>query len=876
MKKNLFVLRLLTLVAIPIYFASCSESGDDNGSTTPPDTPSNPDVTQVIPTTGGNISYENVSATFTSGTFSNASEVSITEVKNGSILGDKEESTFYTLTMPLSTNKPFTVSIKYDGTRSGNDEVVLVAHTPVSATEDTQRETAYSDIILPTTYSNGAYIAEIPTFDNEGETDNVNVTFGLARITKDEITRRAATTERITNRAVEDGDINWTKRWKEYSDDPRKEQISRDIDEAMTDAVAIIKSLGFKVKNHRIVPLIIQSKGLKEGEYGQHRQSFVSDSWNDVLLNASLLFGSTYSKKLLRRTIIHEMFHYFQSAYDNRGCFKKAKFANLTVLRIMEAGGGWIEKFMDEDRYQDGHWITNYNEVLLKTLGDDTEETAQSKGYGSAIILQWFAYKKGDKAITTLYETWRDKGAKTFEDWLRKGETATGCQYFKSYGDFVEMLARGKVVVGTEIIEDDGTVTREKYNVKQFMVYSPKSYTSDGSYTIKGEVLQYGICTDMVRLNKYSSDIKGKQITVNQKADGVITKAFLYNAKTAEVKYLDMIHSDKSLVIDDETTLKNLIDNTNPLAGYSLHFVTYQATNNLDSEPSELKITIGKPEISTSPKTLAFEAKGGTKEVTVVTNQPNFKAKANNDWLEVRKVDNLTFKVTANQNTGNARTGSVTVTALNEENKEVGTYEMQVTQEEREKGAFDFTDLKYITIEVNTKVHYTGVWDGDQNDVFVLTKFPDNFNITPTYLAESPSTQTTVTPVGNGVHIECICQTEESGEWMGVWNLTRDYQVTLDIDDVVSGKITNISAKCYWYNIHRADASVGGNVEESHNDEKLSASNIPLPDKSGVAKGDQWTNTSINCSRSEHKGWTDYKYTTISSDEYSIVVNFHK
>jgi hypothetical protein len=66
--------------------------------------------------------------------------------------------------------------------------------------------------------------------------------------------------------------------------------------------------------------------------------------------------------------------------------------------------------------------------------------------------------------------------------------------------------------------------------------------------------------------------------------------------------------------------------------------------------------------------------------VTVVTNQPNFKVKANNDWLEVKKEGNLTFKVTASANSGDARTGSVSVTALDDENKEVGTYEMKVTQ----------------------------------------------------------------------------------------------------------------------------------------------------------------------------------------------------
>ena len=178
---------------------------------------------------------------------------------------------------------------------------------------------------------------------------------------------------------------------------------------------------------------------------------------------------------------------------------------------------------------------------------------------------------------------------------------------------------------------------------------------------------------------------------------------------------------------------------------------------------------------------------------------------------------------------------------------------------------------------MNSKVHYTGVWDGSQNDVFVVTKFPDNFNITEGYLEEF-SDKPDVSAIGNGVKIFCVCKTDENGEnWMNSWTLSRDYQVTIDIDDVVSGKITNITVKCDWDYYSRAAESLGGNVEKSHNFEGLTASNIPLPDKDGEAIGNQQTGTIINSlTRDEKRGWTDYKYTAISSDDYSIVVKFHK
>lgn len=876
----------VALLVVSLCIVGCGEKGEDKTSPVTPPTPSTPETptpqssSQTIPTSGGTITLGDITITFPSGSFAETSEVNVEEVKSGQILGEDEESKFYQVTLPVDFRKEFTVSIKSD---KKDENIAFIIHAPSVSPHHVSSSMSYSDIVIPSTYLNGAYTANIPSADNDGVTNTTNLTFGLAKA----LTYSSSASSRSVTRSEEDGNIIWEVCWFGWSwivtNKATIDKINKEIDDAMNESVGIIKGLGFKVKGDRVIPINMCTFGMEDNEYGAHNQSCHNDALNVINLNRSLLTGSSYNAKSFRRTVIHELFHYFQSAYDPSGsAWEKCSLNEQPErLRIMEAGGVWIEKLIDTDKLYDGGWAPVFKDVLRGILdegvGDNSSTPVgafQTWGYGSSIVLDWFQLKKDEKQILKMYETWRDKKKSIFNSWISECEKTCGVEFFEKFSDFITTTAEGNLNAGIDWTILNPKQGAEKFTVKNFDAF-PISLQSPGLEIWRDNVYHYGIKTLKVSLKNFvnadgEKSFKGIVLKISHLQDNIRAKVYKCIRNTTEVKLLGTVIKGSPMTISDEAVLSSLHDSAD------LYIIAEQITNSKQQEAFEISILAEEPKISTDPKTLAFEAKGGTEEVLVVTNQSNFKVKANDDWLEVKKKDNLTFEVTAQQNTGDARTGSVTVTALNNDNEEVGTYEMQVTQDERGKGAYDFTDLKYITIEVNTKVRYTGVWDGDQNDVFVVTKFPDDFNITPDYLAESPSTKTTVKNVGNGVHIECVCKTEESGEWMGVWNMSRDYQVTLDIDDVVSGKITNISAKCYWYNIHRADASVGGNVEESYNDETLSASNIPLPNKSGEAKGDQWTGTSINCSRSEHRGWTEYKYTTITSDEYSIIVKFHK
>ena len=59
---------------------------------------------QVVPATGGTITKDDITIDFPGGTFSNTAKVAITNLKKGSICGEKEVSRFYMVTMPITTN----------------------------------------------------------------------------------------------------------------------------------------------------------------------------------------------------------------------------------------------------------------------------------------------------------------------------------------------------------------------------------------------------------------------------------------------------------------------------------------------------------------------------------------------------------------------------------------------------------------------------------------------------------------------------------------------------------------------------------------------------------------------------------------------------
>lgn len=883
MKTKLFFKLMFVLISITC-FVSCGEKEDKETPVTPtnptvPTNPTNPENTgdnQTVPVTGGTITKGDITITFPSGTFGSETKVNVVELKSGQTLGEDEQSKFYQLTLPLDIKKDFTVSIKSD---SKDENTAFVLHAPSISTHHVSAELQYSDIVVPATYSNGAYTAKIPAANNAGVAKTANITFGLAKV----LTSSGSSSRSLT-RSANDGDIKWKISWFGWSwivsSSSTITSVNKEIDDAMTDAVKAIKGLGFKVKGDREIPINIKSFSMGDKEYGAHSQSCLSDSSSVINLNRNLLTGSNFNRTVFRRTIFHELFHYFQSAYDPSGsAWEKCSLNDQPErLRIMEAGGVWIEKLADADGYYDGGWVPHFQYVLKGVLDEgieDANSTAvgsfQTWGYGSAIVLDWFELKKGKNQILKMYETWRDKKTNVFQTWISESEKACGIEFFGKFSDFVTTTAEGKLNTGIDWTILNPKSGKQKFTVKDWGS-ERKDITGNGIEIWQSSVYHYGVRCYSVSLHNYKdsngkSDMKGKVLKINQSQDNINVKVWKLTKATSEMTFMGTITQMNPMKITDESTLKSLLNDA------QLYFVAEQKDNSRNQATSEVIIKMEEVEIKTSPETLTFEAAGGTQDVTVLTNQEGFKVKANENWMKVKVKDDATFQVTAEANTSDARTGTVTVYALNEKNEEVATFDLKVQQKGREKGEYDLSKCKYMTIEMTIKAHYTGTWESGQNDVNITVKFPENYWITPSYLADSGHTKTTVNYNGTGAHLECICENDTTWSWFGTHKLERYYKITMDIDDIVSGKITSLTAECnYDYLIN----GEWGNTEHSWSKEKLTASNIPLPNKAGKSVGNKSTGTTIDSCTRENKQSVavDYKYSMLSSDDYEIIVKF--
>ena len=565
----------------------------------------------VIPAKGGTIEEGDLSITFPEGTFSSDTKVYVDEVKEGDIMGNAEVSKFYKTTLPANTNKPIKVSIKTD---AKGDDIAMIAHSPSTSTHGQIGN--YSDICLASTHSGGVYTVEIPAIENEGVTENIDISFGLESLPDNNSTR---SNEYVAHtRSKDDGEIKWHKLWYDRWSDPNRSTINSDINDAMKEAVKIIKGLGFKVPGNRDIPLIFRESGLAYGEYGRHEQSKVFDSWNCITLNAPLLFGSNYSKEALRRTILHELFHYFQSAYDPcPSSFIKASgyiFRSVWVyhvIQIMEAGGVWIEKLVSNGYYDYGWKENGYYQVLRSPFeiglmeGGAGDATAPLWGYGASLYFENISQRTSNDKIIKFYEEWQKKDKVLFQDIIKRGEAAIGVNllgkgYLEDFENFILQLAEGRLITFSPYKDTSIDInTPFKFDIGWFELNAADKIkiTEATTKTLKQKVYELGIRTGRVDLMSYknskgNADASKLSVNITQKNDNVYTYVYAYNQNTHKSNRLGKVENGKPLIIKDEKVLKQLLQKEN-----YLYLMT--ALQVSPEEESEIEINVKEEEEET-------------------------------------------------------------------------------------------------------------------------------------------------------------------------------------------------------------------------------------------------------------------------------------
>lgn len=461
-----FITSCIALLSVGL--SACSSTENDKTSPSTPDVPISNDDWQTVPASGGTIDKGDIALTFPSGTFGSDANIAITEVQKGQTGGNNEASKFYQISMPCTTNKPITVKIK---SNEEGDNISFVAFADsycMSNGEDRKAELQYE-----TTYSNGEYSATIPTINGGVADENVNFIIGLGRFNNP---RKAGTRGLLTEVLYEGkvGNISYQLRypWSLFSHNTdvlnRLAPISLKINDYIKESITQITSLGFKVEGEKILYVDFD---LNETDWGGHQVCGIPGGsgysmW--VSLGVKKVLESTEDQ--IKCTVIHEIFHWFQSYYDPRSNLAKSKKSLSGEETILyEAGAVWAEQFMNSGKLN-GEFVKDYLPLYTISVKDldavfsfekdasvtkSSQEKYKRHGYALSTLLYYLtspiadmkAFNIDKTKIVEIYKKWTTVPGSGFwpiESWLY--DHNSGFLHSTQFDEYVIALMTGKLI----------------------------------------------------------------------------------------------------------------------------------------------------------------------------------------------------------------------------------------------------------------------------------------------------------------------------------------------------------------------------------------------------------------------------------------------
>lgn len=515
-------IKLLAAILMMGLMACCEEIDE----TQSPDTPIQSGDWVTFSSDGGIIEKGDITIQFPSGTFTNDTKVAVSEVKAGQICGDLEVSKFYQITLPYTCAKSFTVKIKCE---TKGDDVNAIVHAPAMAVGPYKQ--IYANCTIESTYSNGEYTFVIPASDNQKSTDNASISVGIAQIQR-------IPGESDGTRAV--GGISWhydisVFHQQKYLDNWKKAKYPSIISSALEN----LQDLGFKISGNRNLPVSFVEED--EDTSGYLVQSGWNDIFNGIALNDLYItdFDRYNQKNPVKRTVIHELTHYYQSSgYDPRWPVVK-KATDGDERMIYECSAVWTEKFNDGGDPSLGfvstylpRFLTSLTEV--KKAHEDDKEAKNpyaDHGYGMASLIEYFTTQRksegfNDKSVVELYDIMKSSSAGlgtelsgTTFDFLKAWAKKHNSKFFEKdgYDDFILKLMTAKVY--TDMKPSQGVNgTSNQLKDEGEVSHSGKCYPY-GAYICRTQLLANSKSDKFIE----SGSLKNKRLVVDQKQEGVQT-----------------------------------------------------------------------------------------------------------------------------------------------------------------------------------------------------------------------------------------------------------------------------------------------------------------------------------------------------------------
>ena len=631
---------------------------------------------------GGKVEVGDLQIQFPNGTFSTNTEIKVSNLKEGQVLGKDEASPFYEVTMPVKTGGTFKVSIKSNDKSS---DLVMVAHTPSCTMHST--EIGFFDTFLQPTYKDGAYEVEIPRFLNpDDETATLTIGLGHAKV----FSNSGAGTRVGAGVGGQVKNVKWHYAVERSFEIDNNEKLGI-IDDYMEKAIKHLFDTKIVKDETKTYDVSVKFEDRQVGDYGEFCQSMFCHELSGIYLNSKLFNGEIEHQELYQ-TIIHELHHYFSDEYDKR--WTKAGIGKCSPwLMLIEAGGVWAEHLAEgtsassilqnnSGKFVRGYYVddlisggvyddtmdaasTWYNPLSWYWLSDRRGKAWQAHGYGMGLLFEYISNQWGIATITEIYNKMYNGGSDPYDcisSVVKEKETYFFDKVTSYYRNFLIEAALGKMKQG---------ISYANFRLKA------QRALEDGDYKYSSDCYRFGIAVNTFTIgNQYKNSageksVKGKEIVIKESQDKVATDAYLIWPGSVKGTYLSelvgTISKDHDLILDEKNV--NYILQGETSDNKTLLLISYTPENG-DKKTSELTVSLKDADatLEIEPSYLEYGPEGGTKTVTITTNQSSSNMKyhtSDKSWISASGTLKE-FKITTTANTSmETREGYIEVYAVN-------------------------------------------------------------------------------------------------------------------------------------------------------------------------------------------------------------------
>lgn len=638
--------------------------------------------TTVVSQTGGKVSMGSMTIDIPAGTFNSDINVTMAEVKKGSVDGDDELSQYYKVTLS-GLSKPIKVSVTMP--KIDDDEYVRMQFATKGLAPSVGEESlvyCYADV----TYENGAYVAEIPAMEAPDEVGEVYVYFGITRCNP--VGGAAATRTRAGSSDRKDFVI-----YNKVEVTDKVTALLANMKSWIPAAIDKLEELGYHKPKDCVINCYLHKDG---GIYEYFANPFGWCSFS-VFGKKYATFNLSYAKcngekeDEIRSTIIHELFHYYQQFYDSRSAFSITYSPKSTPLILDEASSTWSERFYGENtpktpgNVRDNACLfvpslnADHKDIVAPSNGDGLtwRERYQNVGYGAASLIEYLTQKCGDKILLEMWEERQTGDAYDTNGRIERFANKYSIDIFSQngYHDFVEKLGIGEVY--NDLSFSDLIKVREEHDsigvLTRVIENGLPVYHTNYVYSYGALVEDLGVNVREYKGNIQLEEDNGSGF-IEQTEEGFTTWVYSQNEKTP----VGMIRKGSPMKIKPEWLFAGNVK----LRHLSFYLVTI--ADDFKKTPDRVsRIVSNIFPIEIPSKQVSVPSSKGSSDVVMRTECNDLRFKSSADWITCFwSITDQALKLYYEQMPANmeSRKATIQVLAPTDSGAELVLEELEITQ----------------------------------------------------------------------------------------------------------------------------------------------------------------------------------------------------